>query len=604
LEDGEYTWNDFAILVRANSHAESFVRAFTRLGIPFQFLGPAQLYRQPEIKELISYLKVLNNFEDSVSLYHVLSMEYFQIDSRDLVTAANFARRINVSLFESLEVITSIRTQEGVTLPKMSDAAIEQFKKIVVMVSRHLSLLTKETAGQLLFYFLQDSGILSNILKYKFPLDEKKANNISKFFGKLKSYEAEHEDSSVAVVLDWLLLSMEMGESPLSLDTDWTENDAVNILTVHSSKGLEFPVVFLVNLVAQRFPTNERKEQIPIPTGIIKEKLPEGDYHLEEERRLFYVGMTRARDRLFLTSANYYGEGKREKKISPFIYEALGQKPDITQIGEEEQLSLLDWNKPKEVASKPQPPLKITYLSYSQIETFKTCPLHYKLKNILKIPSPISAAASFGNSIHKALFDLYTEVKNNGVVSEEILLSLFEKNWQREGYADKKYETAMRERGRKYLHQYWEKEYTTKVKPLALEEKFSIPIGGARFLKIGGRLDRVDDLGNGSIEIIDYKTGRRPSKKELQTNLQLSMYAIAACEIPQYPFNRKPKKVKLSLYYFDTQEKISLIKTKEELEVEKSKILEIAYEIEHSDFRCSQSPICVHCEYQQFCGVT
>ena len=104
-----------------------------------------------------------------------------------------------------------------------------------------------------------------------------------------------------------------MGESPRAADTDWTEVNAVNILTAHSSKGLEFPVVFLVNLVAQRFPTTERREQIPIPDALIKEVLPIGDYHLEEERRLFYVGMTRAKDLLYFTAADYYGEGKREK---------------------------------------------------------------------------------------------------------------------------------------------------------------------------------------------------------------------------------------------------------------------------------------------------
>ena len=119
---------------------------------------------------------------------------------------------------------------------------------------------------------------------------------------------------------------MELGESPLATNEDWTEINAVNILTVHSAKGLEFPIVFLVNLVAQRFPSMERREQIPIPDALIKEVLPVGDFHQQEERRLFYVGMTRAKEKLFLTAADYYGEGKREKKLSPFVYEALGDK--------------------------------------------------------------------------------------------------------------------------------------------------------------------------------------------------------------------------------------------------------------------------------------
>lgn len=182
------------------------------------------------------------------------------------------------------------------------------------------------------------------------------------------------------------------GRVPLATDTDWTKVNAVNILTVHSSKGLEFPVVFLVNLVAQRFPTIERREQIPIPDAMIKEVLPVGDYHLEEERRLFYVGTTRAMDLVFFTAADYYGEGKREKRLSPFVFEALGEKAASSELApiNHQQLTFLDYassgKEPKVVGKKV--PLHIDYLSFSQIETFKTCPLHYKLKYLFKVPTP------------------------------------------------------------------------------------------------------------------------------------------------------------------------------------------------------------------------
>ena len=134
----------------------------------------------------------------------------------------------------------------------------------MLIIHRHLGLVTKESAGQLLFYFLADTGMMKNILDYSAPIDEKIANNISKFFSKLKTYETDHSDAGVPAVLDWIELSMELGESPLSNDSDWTANNEVNILSVHGAKGLEFPVVFLVNLVSARFPTVERKEKIPI----------------------------------------------------------------------------------------------------------------------------------------------------------------------------------------------------------------------------------------------------------------------------------------------------------------------------------------------------
>ena len=601
---GKYSWKDFAILVRANNHAEPFVRALLRKGVPFQFLGPGQLFRQPEVKDLISYLQVLSNFEDSVALFRVLSMEYFDIATRDIIAVSICARKFNLSLFEACEAVTGLVKFNNVSIPQVSDEAREKLTKIITMIHRHLKLLHKETAGQILYYFLEDSGMIKNILDYKFPIDEKKAANISKFFSKLKTYEAEHDDATVNSVLDWIILSMELGESPLASDTDWVNNDAVNILTVHSAKGLEFKVVFLVNLVAQRFPTTEKKEQIPIPLELIKEVLPEGDYHEQEERRLFYVGMTRARDLLYFTAANYYGEGVREKKISPFVFETLGVDAKIVATTSS-QLSLIDWQK-EELPKFPEAAksTSVTYLSYSQIDAFSLCPLHYKLRYILNIPPPTSPALSFGSSIHSTLRDFYNLAREGEKVTKENLLELLLKNWIRQGYSDKKYESEMLARGKKYLEDYFENEFNREVRTVLIEQPFTVPIHTpASFLKVGGRIDRVDDLGAGKIEIVDYKTGRVPSKREIDVNLQLSIYAIAATEVHEFPFARKAADVTLTLYYFDSRQKISTTRSMEQLQKEKERIMTVARNIEISDFRCSGNPICKTCEYKFFCGV-
>ena len=598
----KFEWKDCAILVRANNHAEPFVRALIRHDIPYQFLGPGQLFRQPEIKDLIAYLQVLQNFEDNVALFRIFSMDYFALNARDVAALANFARKQNCSLFEASEVVAGERSIDGVDVPLLGESTIEGITKLVLIIHRHLGLVTKESAGQLLFYFLADTGMMKNILDYSAPIDEKIANNISKFFSKLKTYETDHSDAGVPAVLDWIELSMELGESPLSNDSDWTANDAVNILSVHGAKGLEFPVVFLVNLVSARFPTIERKEKIPIPDSLIKEELPEGDYHLQEERRLCYVGMTRAQDYLFLTGANYYGEGKREKKLSPFVYEVIGETSVISPQMQPKQMSLLDW-KPFDshtlAQGKPAARLAVTYLSYSQIETFRLCPLHYKLRYMFNIPTPSSASLSFGTSIHAALRDFYAMHTAGEEVTKTLLIDLLVRHWQREGYESKRYEGEMKKRGERYLSEYYDKEFHVATKTIALEQSFTVPIGP---LKIGGKIDRVDALPSGKIEIIDYKTGRMPSRREVDTNLQLSMYAIAATSIPGAPFGRKPEDIILSLYFFDTQTRISTTRTVEQLKKEKDTIVDIAHQIEISDFRCSGHQLCTTCEYRMFCA--
>ena len=178
----------------------------------------------------------------------------------------------------------------------------EKLTKIVNLIDKHLKVINVKTAGEILYDFISEIGLLQKIVKNN---EDIKAKNIAKFFEKIKAYENENKDSSVFKVVDYIDLLTEMGETPTITDGDWQENNAVNILTVHSCKGLEFPVVFLVNLTEERFPTRHKKETISIPEDLIKEILRTGDYHIEEERRLFYVGLTRAKDKVFLSSSNF-----------------------------------------------------------------------------------------------------------------------------------------------------------------------------------------------------------------------------------------------------------------------------------------------------------
>jgi len=606
-----YQFKDFAILVRANNHADAFIRALARHGVPYQFLGPGMLFRQPEVKDLIAYLEVLYNFEDSVAMYRVLAMDFFDISGRDLAAIGNFAKKTNLSLFEACEMVTGIRDNllkfatDSRDRILISEKTRESVTKLVKMIHKHLDLIKKETAGQLVYYFLENTGYLKKLADYKTPTGERIVNNISKFFDKLKTYEVEHEDASVSAVVDWINLSMELGESPLASDVDWTENDAVNILTVHSAKGLEFPVVFLVNLVSQRFPTLERREQIPVPVDLIKEILPEGDYHLEEERRLFYVGMTRAKDRLYLTAADYYGEGKREKKISPFVYEALGEKVvNSKQLTVNSQLSIFDYRsfEPKlDTVSCKLP--TVNYLSYSQIESFNICPLQYKYRYLARIPVPPSAAQTFGETIHETMRDFYQRAIAGQKPTKDDLLKILEENWNPLGYSSKTQEERFKKKGEKILSEFFDKSYDHKKLPKTMEQVFSIKI--APNFKVGGKIDRIDETKDG-IEIIDYKTGRAPEKKDIEKDLQLTVYALVATDgtlefmgvLDKTP---KPDQVKISFYFFENQEKATGVRTKEQLEQAKKELIQKAEEISKSEFLPTPGRMCDFCDYKLLC---
>ncbi len=620
VDKKKYGYKDFAILVRANDHAQPFVKTLIRFGISYQFLGPGRLFHQEEIKDLIAYLKVLYNFNDNTSLYRLLNFPLFELSARDISALLNFAKRKNLSLFEAIERILYRKSDEQEHELFLEEKTKKTLEKILEMINRHLKRVPKDTAGQILYYFLEDSGLLKKVMAAKVPNDEKKYQNIAKFFDKLKTYETEHDDGSVLAVVDWIDLSMQMGESPLSSDVDWSENNAVNILTIHSSKGLEFPVVFLVNLVSQRFPTRERKEQIPIPSDLIKEILPEGDYHIQEERRLCYVGMTRAKDELYVTFANYYGEGKRERKISPFLYDIFGQKyvDKFLKIEKDKLLitqpSLLDWanevtthNTQMKNGTKEEsaPQRKITYLSYSQLQAFEVCPLHYKLRFILKIPTQPSSPLSFGISIHSTLRDYFQKKIRKEKVTKKDIEALLKKAWIDEGYESKVHQNEAFKRGIYILERYIGKHDGIKT-PLGVEVPFMFSLFNKeqnQTLKIGGRIDRVDDIGNNSIEIVDYKTGTQtPTEKELQNNLQLTVYALAATEVRDKIFNKKAETVKLSLHFLEDETIYSTTRTQEQLDEAKKLLFAKVQEIAQSDFTCSHSMLCQNCEYKMLCS--
>ncbi|MBI5044976.1 MAG: ATP-dependent helicase [Candidatus Levybacteria bacterium] len=598
-------YKDFAILVRANNHATPFQRALEREKIPCQFLGPSHLFEQNEIRDLIAYLKILANYDDNASFYRVLTMPIFNIQARDIATLLNYVRKNNCTLLEAIE-------QNGAI--GMTEDGFKKIKRVEEILKKHLQLLSTESAGQILYYFFEDSGLLGYYLDPKTSQTEHQAQNVAKFFTKLQSFASNNTDASVFAVVDWIELSMELGESPLAAEIDWSTSNAVNVLTVHSSKGLEFPVVFVTNLVTQRFPSRDRKEQIPVPTDIIREVLPIGDENLQEERRLFYVAMTRAKDQLILTAAKYYGEGKKERKLSPFIGEALGEEYVANIISKQktidssQQLSLLELFNSNHVDEKtveeiPQPTISpITYLSYSQIQTFDTCPLHYKLKYILNVPTAPSPALSYGISVHSTLRDFFQLIKSGIKINPDSIHDLLIKNWIKTGYVSKGHEEKARNQADLMLQNYAKKILADIPNTIAIEQPFNFRL---EKLKIGGRIDRIDKLSDGKIEIIDYKTGANiPTEKKAREDFQLTFYALAANQVRDNIFNKLPEEVLLSLYYIEEDKKISTIRTSEDLELAKQTILKKANEIQHSNFLCNGGILCKNCEYKMICSLS
>jgi len=596
LTDKKYRYKDIAILVRANNHSSSITVALQRHRIPFQFLGPGYLFQQEEIKDLIAYLSFLTNLSDSVSLFRVLSMEIFEIPYIELNYLLNFAKRKNLTLFEALENINQS------FLKSETQTKLTNFRKMAV---RHLEKSKKDTGGQILYYFLVDSKLFETLNSTDSIREERRVQNIAKFFDRIKSFETEHLDSNIFTLFEWLNLMLQMGDSPTAADVDVKDRNVVNILTVHSSKGLEFKVVFMVNLVNDRFPSRERNEKIPLPEGILKEtSSPDSDFHLEEERRLFYVGMTRAKERLYFTAANYYGTGKRPRKLSPFIYDAIPEliKEEVTN--KTQQLSLPEILSAYQETAQVQEnkiPFKINYITFSNLQMFDICPLHYKAKVIFNLPTPTAAVQSFGISIHNTLYNLYKQVLEGTIPTLKQSLDVFKQEWISEGYGGKKHEQERFSQGIKILKNFYKKEMQPPIKPLGLELPFSFVLKNG--VKVFGKIDRIDKKGSG-IEIIDYKTGADNPKADKAHKLQLAMYALAATRVRDDILNRRPEDITLTLHFLEGNTRKTMNFKQEDLDELEAELINKIAEIEKSDFKCSKNVLCLNCEYRMLCSAS
>ncbi len=312
--DETANWNDFAILVRANAHAEPFLSALERAGIPYEFLTSAGLYRQKIVVDCFNILKTLANYNDTHAVYGLLRLPCWQIGEHDLIQLLHTAGKKSEPLYYAMRSAREF---------KLSEAGVNICDKIVAQIDNAVRRAHSEKPTTVLLEFLQDSGYLAYLAgeEEKGSMDiVRTVGHLRQFFEFIERYQRTVPGATVASFVSYYENVLTSGDSgSLYQPTDTPES--VNVMTVHTAKGLEFRFVFVVNCVEQRFPTVRRRDGIEIPLPLVRQQLPEGDYHEEEERRLFYVAMTRAKERLYATSAEYYEGNKRPKKVSRFITE-------------------------------------------------------------------------------------------------------------------------------------------------------------------------------------------------------------------------------------------------------------------------------------------
>lgn len=589
-------FGDHAILVRGNRDADPFIRALNLARIPWRFSGTAGLYHQPEVRVLVSFLRAVNDPGDSVSAYDVATSDVFGLSASDVSSVLNGASRRRVSL------VTALR--EAVAAPDRSSHSlrqIEMMQRFLQCLDTHRAMTGDRAAGEILYHFISSTGWLARLAREARDASDERLQNVARFFEIVRRQGSLLRDDRLPFFVQQLDTLIDAGDDPATADPDSDDGEAVHVLTYHKAKGLEFPVVFMVSLVEDRFPSRSRADALELPAELLSGDLRGENRHLAEERRLFYVGMTRAREALVMTWARDYG-GRRARRLSQFVSEALdlpaAVPPEVLAPNVLQQLARHE-RQPKSTAPAPRirfgdTPLS---LSYYQVSDYLTCPAKYRYAHVVRIPTPVTHPIVYGKALHAAVQAFHRRQMAGAPMTLAELERSFEENWESDGFLTRAHEEARLAAGREALRRFWLAQQTDPARPTAVEEEFSFAVGRDR---VRGRYDRVDRDEDGTVTITDYKSSdvRDPvtANRRARESLQLSMYALA-----YEAANGRPPDT-LALHFLES----GLVGRSEagerRLDRAREKILSTAEGVRAGAFEATPAPTaCGYCPYREIC---
>ncbi|HYW27598.1 MAG TPA: ATP-dependent DNA helicase [Terriglobales bacterium] len=501
--------HDMAVLARTHAIARPVAAALAAAGVPYQHWAGQGLFRRPEIRDLIAYLRLLH-------------------DPSDLLALARLLVRPPLGL-DLAEALQRIRADDAAHAPLRALREWTPTAEWAALLTELAALKATLGVDELLFELMNRTRYL-DVLLPRLPdgLEGRRvAANVSRFAELVSEYCERRRDHSLSLFVEHVDLVLRSGLDEDVAAVDDVE-DAVQLMTIHQAKGLEFDLVFLPALVEGRLPQPRRQDGVStiggleLPPALLDPGVRGREDQLAEERRLCYVAMTRARGRLVLSRAERY-EGGRAWRPSRFLDE-LGD-----HVVERDLRSELVESSPPPARDRATSPARgegSLVLSFSGISAYRECPRQHWYRFRLRLPAMPTVEAQFGTIVHLALMRAGRIRREGRSLTEELLHDLHQEAWETVGLVEPRRRPALEALGWRLLRGLLDAGGLEPI-PALVEQPFAVELDG---WTLRGVIDRVDEptAAGGARRIVDYKTGSPIPASRLRRDLQLALYALGA----------------------------------------------------------------------------
>ena len=670
-------WKEFAVLCRKSRLFTALQQAFSEAGVPAEFVGLAGLVKLPEVVEVLAYAKAVADPFASVSLGRILLGPRYRVGFKDLALVAAWARdknRVTYRGEDEREPGPFLFAEALEHLDEVDDISeegrrrLEEFRAELASLQAHAG----RPVGEFLAEIIRRTGLLAE-LDASLDAEAGRASkrNLAAFLDEVNAFAPVEGELTLRAFLDYVA-TVEEAERQEWAPVQPSDEDSVKVMTIHQAKGLEFDTVFVPGLAHEVLPDNRvqhnpsekgksldfelRGDRDVLPTldqfkGVLKQLwFALREQQTIEERRACYVALTRARKRLFVTGAHWYGEGQSAKKPSLFFDEladwgeqaeqaTVDRGPDVEEvnplIGYRERF-VRDWPGP---ARRDQPDAQfaqgwrtaalqaaeggavqgelLSSLSEADRDTYRrlagerrSLVAHLREREQAGVePGRLPLTVAVGGVIDyarcpKRFYWSYVRPlpRFSGPAArigsqvhawierqssgQASLLEL-------EEAPDLTAEELAGEPGRvERLQRVFQESRFAGLVPLFAERPFLLHVGG---FMIAGRIDAIFGAPDGPWEIVDYKTGKAPGRDDSLAGLQLDLYALAATEV----WGKDPADLTLTYFYLATGEEDS--RPAGDPDLIRKQVHEALIAMADGRFDPTPGPQCRWCDFLSFC---